>query len=69
VRHLADLVEQDGPARGLLEQAAPIAVGAREGALDAAEELGLEQVGRDGAAVDADEGPLGAASLMRSMRA
>ena len=58
VRHLADLVEQDGAAVGLAEEALAIAVGAGERAAHVAEELALEEVRRDGAAVDAEERPL-----------
>ena len=53
---LAHLVEEEGSAVGLLEQARPIAVGAGEGAPGVAEELALEQGVREGRAVDGDEG-------------
>ena len=44
-RHVADLVEQDGAARGELELArVALGAGAREGALLVAEELRLEQL-------------------------
>jgi len=54
-RQLADLVEEEGAARRLLEEAAPVRVGVGEGALLVPEELGFEQVLGDGAAVDRDE--------------
>src|SRR5204863_3116288 len=55
-RQLADLVEEDGPALGLLEGAEAARRGAGEGALLVAEQLALEEVLGDGAAVDDDEG-------------
>ena len=42
-RHLADFVEEDRAHVGGLELARLVAVGAREAALDVAEELGFEQ--------------------------
>jgi hypothetical protein len=45
--HLADLVEEERAAVGLLEAADAAAVGAGEGALLVAEELGLEERLRD----------------------
>ena len=60
-RHVADLVEQDGAARGELELArVALGASAREGALLVAEELRLEQVAGHGGAVDADERLVGA---------
>ena len=60
-RHLADLVEQDRAAVRQLEQA--LAPGARAGERAAlvAEELGLQELGRNRRAVDLDEraGPAG----------
>ena len=53
---LADLVEEEGPSGGLLEEAAPIARGVGEGPLLVPEELALEQVLGDRAAVQRDEG-------------
>src|SRR4030095_9220128 len=44
---LADLVEKDRSARGLLEVAAAIGVSTREASLHVAEHLALEQIGRD----------------------
>ena len=45
-RQLADLVEQDGAAVGLAEQARARLDGAGEGALGVAEQLGLGELGR-----------------------
>ena len=58
--HVADLVEEQRAALGDLE--ATLAGGDRAGerALLVAEQLAFEQLGRDGAAVDGDEGPLAA---------
>ncbi len=56
-RHLADLVEEERAAVGLLEDAAPVGDGAAEGAAHVPEELALDEVLRDGAAVDGHEGP------------
>ena len=58
LRHLADLVEEDGALGRLPEQALPVAVGPRERAPHVAEELALQEVLGDGAAVDAEEGLL-----------
>jgi hypothetical protein len=54
-RHVADLVEEQRAAIGLLEAAAPRRLRAGEGAALVAEELALEQVLRDGRGVDGDE--------------
>src|SRR5438046_6771714 len=54
-RPLADLVEEERPAVGRLEQAAARLAGAREGALPEAEQLRLEQLFRDRRAVHRDE--------------
>ena len=59
-RHLADLVEEDGAAVGRVELARLVGDGAGERALDVTEQLRLEQVLGNGAAVDGDERPLGA---------
>ena len=53
--HLGDLVEEDGAAVRELEQAGARPGGAGEGAALVAEHLGLEQLARDGAAVDRHE--------------
>ena len=55
---LADLVEEEGAFAGGADEAGLVAVGAGEGAAAVAEELTLEQVARDGAAVEGDEGLL-----------
>src|SRR5262249_26792882 len=57
---LADLVEEDGSARCLLEGAHTSRVGSGEAALLVPEELALEEGRGDGAAVDDHEGPAGA---------
>ena len=59
-RHVADLVEENGAAAGRLEQ--PLVVGGRasERTLDVAEQLRLEQLLGDRAAVDRDERLAGA---------
>ncbi len=54
-RQLADLVEEERAAVRLLEQAGPVGVRAGEGALDVPEQLRLQQVLRDRAAVDRHE--------------
>ena len=59
-RQLADLVEQQRPSVGLPRHAGVIAQGPREGAAPVAEQLGLEQLGRQRGAVDAHERPGGA---------
>ena len=52
---LADLVEEQRPARRLLDEAHAIAHGVGERALEVPEELRLDEPGRDGAAVDGHE--------------
>ena len=54
-RHLADLVEEQRAAIGRLDQAALVGQGPREGAALVAEQLGLEQLARNGPAVDLDD--------------
>ena len=56
-RHVADLVEEQRAALGLLEAARRARVGAGEGALLMAEQLALDQVARDRRHVDGDERP------------
>src|SRR6266568_4950399 len=53
--HIADLVEEQRAAFGLLETAAPLRVGAGEGASFVAEQFGLEQVAGNRRGVDGDE--------------
>ena len=52
---VADLVEKERAAGGLLEQATPRAGRSGEAAAGVAEELALEDALGDGAAVDGDE--------------
>ncbi len=59
-RHVADLVEEDRPAVRGLEQSLVRLHRARERAARMAEELGLEQRLRNGAAIHRDERPLAA---------
>src|SRR3546814_11412083 len=59
-RHVADLVEEEGALVGQLDLADGGLDGPGEGPLLMAEELALQQVFRDGRAVDRDEGTLGA---------
>jgi hypothetical protein len=54
-RHVADLIEKQRAAVGLLEAAAAQTVGAGEGALLVAEQLGLEQLGRNRRSVQRNE--------------
>ncbi|AUX48415.1 uncharacterized protein SOCE26_099490 [Sorangium cellulosum] len=54
---VADLVEEEGAAVRGGEQARLVARGAGEGAAHVAEQLALQELGRQGAAVDGDEGP------------
>ena len=63
-RHVADLVEEQGAAVALLELADAAAVGAGEGALLVAEQLALQQVLRDGGAVERQERRLGAGAVL-----
>ena len=53
--HVADLVEEERAAVGLLEEAALARLGAGERAALVAEELALDQLARDRGAVDLDE--------------
>src|SRR5262249_38559380 len=55
---LADLVEEERPAVGLFERAGACPGGAGERALLVPEELALEEVRRDRAAIDDDERPV-----------
>ncbi len=59
-RQFADLVEEERAAMRFGELAGLVGGGAGEGALLVAEEGGFDEVGRDGAAVDGDEGLAGA---------
>ena len=62
--HLAHLVEEEGAAVGALEAALAAGHRAGEGAPLDAEELRLEDALGEGAAVDGDEGALGALGLL-----
>ena len=57
-RQIADLIEKNRAAIGDLEAAGPVAHGARERPAHVAEELALEHLARDGAAVDPHKRPL-----------
>jgi hypothetical protein len=61
---LADLVEEEGAAVGLLEAAGAVGHGAGEGAFFVAEDGGLGELAGEGAAVEDDEGALGARGLV-----
>src|SRR6185503_19551403 len=63
-RHLGDLVEEERTIRCGLEEARLVAVGASEGAAHVTEQLGLEQVLRNRAAVDGHEVAAGAVALI-----
>ncbi len=63
-RHVANLVEEEGAARDLLELADAAAVGPGEGAFLVPEQLRLLQVLRDGGAVDGQERRLGAGPVL-----
>ena len=67
--HLADLVEQQRAAVGLLELADAPGDGAGEGALLVAEQLGFQQGLGDGGAVDGDEAGLARAGSWRGRSA
>ena len=54
-RHVADFVEEQRPAFGLLETARGAGIGAGEGAALVAEQLRLDQIARDRRHVDGDE--------------
>ena len=61
---LADLVEEERAAVGDLEEPLAVGIGAGEGPLAMAEELALDQVLGQGAAVDRDERAAGAIALV-----
>ena len=63
---LADLVEEERAAVGDLEEPLAVGVGAGEGPLAVAEELALDEVLGQGAAVDRDERLAGAAGSCRA---
>jgi hypothetical protein len=63
-RHVADLVEEQRAAIGLLEAAAAQCIGAGEGALLVTEQLGLEQLGGNGRRVQGDERLVGPGTMV-----
>ena len=63
-RHVADLVEEQRAAFGLLETAGHARRRAGEGALLMAEQFRFDQFARNGRHVDGDEGPLAAAAVV-----
>ena len=63
-RHVADLVEEQGAALGLLETAGGAGVGAGERAALMAEQFGLDEVARDRGHVDRDEGTVAALAVI-----
>ncbi len=67
-RQLADLVEEHGAAVGGLEGADALAIRAREGAAHVPEELALDEVRRDRAAVDDDERLVGPRPALEDLR-
>src|SRR5919198_4378781 len=61
--HLADLIQEDGPAVGLLELAQLLALGAGESAGLVSEQFAFQQFVRDGCAVDLNEGLVAAGGI------
>src|SRR5437868_3278104 len=59
--HLADLVQEEGPALGLLDETRLGLVGGGVGAGPITEQLALDQIARDRGAVDRDERAFAAA--------
>ncbi len=57
-RHVADLIQEQCAAIGLLEAADMAALRAGEGAGFVAEQLAFQQLGRDCSGIERDEGPL-----------
>ena len=57
-RHVADFVEKQRSAFGLLEPAGGAGIGAGEGAAFMAEQFGFDQIARDGRHVDGNERPV-----------
>ena len=62
-RHVADLVQEQRAALGLLEAAGVAAGGAGEGAGLVAEQFAFQQLGRDGGGVEGHERPFAARAL------
>jgi hypothetical protein len=67
-RELADLIEEQRAAVGLLEHAEAALRRAREGALLVAEQLAFDELGGDRAAVQRHEGAAAAALIVESAR-
>ena len=63
-RHVADLVEEQGAALGLLEPPDLARIGAGERALLVTEQLALDQLARDRRHVDRDERPAAALAVV-----
>ena len=63
-RHVADLVEEERAAVGLLEAAAALRIRPGEGAALVSEQLRLEQIRGDRSRVERDEGTLGARAVL-----
>ena len=63
-RNIADLVKKQRASMGQLEAADALRNGAGEGALFMAEQFALQEPGRDGGAVDLDQGTLVAGAKM-----
>ena len=68
-RHIADLVEEDGAAVGLLEAADPLGDGAREGALLVAEQLAFQQRSGSAAQFTRTQGLPGPEAVVQIARA
>src|SRR5262249_36960588 len=62
-RHVSDLIEEDAPAAGYLEQSLLGCMRAGEGSPFVAEELTLEQVAVEAGAVQIDEAPVAAMAV------
>ena len=61
---VANLVEEQGAVLGGPDEALVVAIGAREGAAALAKELALEELARDGGAVEGDKGFVGAVGML-----
>ena len=62
--HGADLVEEEGSSVGDFKEAFFAGDGRGEGSLDVAKEAGFEEIGRDRAGVDGDEGAVAAGGVL-----
>ena len=63
-RHVADLVEEQGSALGLLETAGGLVLGAGKGALFVSEQFGFDQITGDGGHVDGDKRAVAALAVV-----